>query len=449
MASATYRGIEPVSPGQTGAAKDETDEVAIHRETRLRRVGKRLAREAVVRNVFLALLWLCLSYAEGPDLAPYRLRFAELIILFIFLPSLTYGIIDFREARAAISEMWAFGQLKYGDISRMLSSRKVLADDILDSRPNIDVMHDQIGDSLAESERQVMEAIEQIGLLHSNASLQRQHIAQSIKSGKDLNESTQLRAENNRGIIVAIDMQLKEQIREFRSNFERIQNLAGDVGALTPLIKVITTIAQQTSLLALNAEIEATHAGSSGRGFAVVATEVRNLAVAITRAADDISGKINSTCKKVDRELDEARCSLQQHEAASAMSHLIADLAEMQQEFSKNGELLLDVITEVDANYEQSVNRLSQALGHIQFQDVMRQRMEHVQEALVEMRDHLQYLMELPRDPAWEGALDANFKTMLADHLGKYRMASQTATHLAVSGGENSSDHSRPAIELF
>jgi methyl-accepting chemotaxis protein len=95
------------------------------------------------------------------------------------------------------------------------------------------------------------------------------------------------------------------------------------------------------------------------------------------------------------------------------------------------------------------VNRLSQALGHIQFQDVMRQRMEHVQEALLEMREHLLYLMRKPCDPAWDGSLDITFKAMLSDHLKKYRMASQTVTHLAISGGDAKADDSRPAIELF
>jgi len=69
------------------------------------------------------------------------------------------------------------------------------------------------------------------------------------------------------------------------------------------------------------------------------------------------------------------------------MKNLIAELGEMQVDFGKNGELLLQVITEVDSNYEESVERLTQALGHIQFQDVMRQRMEHVETALLEMRD--------------------------------------------------------------
>ena len=255
--------------------------------------------------------------------------------------------------------------------------------------------------------------------------------------------------ENNKLIIAAIDMQLDAQTDEFRSNFERIQGLSHEVCALTPLIKVITSIAQQTNLLALNAEIEAARAGEAGRGFAVVAFEVRKLAVLSTQAASDISKKINATCRKVDEEMAGARESLQQHEASGAMSQLVGDLGEMQTEFAGNSELLLNVIAEVDANYEESITRLTQALGHIQFQDVMRQRMEHVQEALVEMRDHLLHLSGKLADFSWQGELDLRFRQMLESHKSRYRMASQNVTHLNAAGGEDKQDHSRPAIELF
>ena len=258
-----------------------------------------------------------------------------------------------------------------------------------------------------------------------------------------------MQVNTNKELIAAIQMQLETQLQETRGNFERVRHMSAEVCALTPLIKVITSIAQQTNLLALNAEIEAARAGSAGRGFSVVAMEVRKLAVLSTRAAADISTKINSTCKQVEAELKRAQEELSHQEANAAMNHLVNDLDAMQQSFSGNTGLLLTVITEVDASYSETVDRLSAALGHIQFQDVMRQRMEHVQKALEDLRDHVQVLAERSEDAGWDGTLDRTFKSMLDAHLSQYRMASQTATHLAVSSGAAQGAACGPAIELF
>jgi methyl-accepting chemotaxis protein len=395
------------------------------------------------------MLWLATSISVGAPFVPYRLHAAVLFFLFNILPLLGIEWLNWTQARHGIAALGAVGRLRESELAYVAIKRNAMRGELRDAKPFIDVMHDQIGDSLAESEREVSQAIEQMSCLHSSASEERHRIAQSIKSGKDLNESTHQRVENNKQIIAAIATQLQVQIEDFKNNYERIRGLANEVSALTPLIKVITSIAQQTSLLALNAEIEAARAGNAGRGFAVVANEVRKLAVLATKAAADIAAKINSTCNKVNREMLAAQASLAEHESSTVMNRLMEELNAMQHEFSRNGELLLDVITEVDANYQESVDRLSEALGHIQFQDVMRQRMEHVQEALVEMREHLLGLSELPLDDSWDGQIKSTFKSILNGHLGQYRMASQTQTHLAVAGGASAGDHSRPAIELF
>jgi methyl-accepting chemotaxis protein len=421
----------------------------IDRELRLRRIQKRIVFQVGFAVFCDALFLAFLFYFEGPTFVADWIRIVAGLAVLTILPLLTVEWWNWTMARRSVSDMWAFGQLNFDEVSRELAARKAIEADIKDSKPYIDVMHDQIGDSLYESEREVVVVIEQIDSLNAKSVQQREHIARSVKSAGELTQNTQVRLQNNQGIIAAIEMQLETQTNDLKENFERIQGLAGDVRQLTPLIKTITSIAQQTNLLALNAEIEAARAGSAGRGFAVVAFEVRKLAVLSTQAAADISTKIHATCKKVDDEMSEASTSLERHMAGNALSRMTTDLGEMQTEFCKNSQLLLEVITEVDANYEENVTRLSEALGHIQFQDVMRQRMQHVQEALLEMRDHLVQLTERPDRPGWDGLFSTTFKGMLEAHLSSYRMASQTATHLAVTGGNSDSALGGSAIELF
>lgn len=71
-----------------------------------------------------------------------------------------------------------------------------------------------------------------------------------------------------------------------------IKQLGESGVAIGKVIKVITSIAQQTKLLALNATIEAARAGEAGKGFAVVANEVKELAKETAQATEDISERI-------------------------------------------------------------------------------------------------------------------------------------------------------------
>ena len=75
---------------------------------------------------------------------------------------------------------------------------------------------------------------------------------------------------------------------------KELLQLREHTGKMQSIIDMINSIASQTSLLALNASIEAARAGDAGRGFAVVASEISNLADQTQGATGNITGLIDS-----------------------------------------------------------------------------------------------------------------------------------------------------------
>lgn len=135
-------------------------------------------------------------------------------------------------------------------------------------------------------------------------------INDSINSLTSISEESQENKERIEEAVQEIDQSFKKvantasEINSILVKFGEIKNSTNDLQqkaeGITQIVGIVSAIANQINLLALNASIEAARAGEAGRGFAVVAEEVRKLSIDTNQAVEDINSSLTSFVANID-----------------------------------------------------------------------------------------------------------------------------------------------------
>jgi len=158
------------------------------------------------------------------------------------------------------------------------------------------------------------------------------------------------------------------QIQNVESSVFRTANHVEEMGekfrSIEDMVTIITSIAEQTNLLALNAAIEAARAGEAGKGFAVVADEVRKLAEMSKASADEIHMQLTSFKNITDRALQEMSSSTKDVQAGNRAVQYIGESLEqiLQSVVGVNNKIQDDsaVIEEMSAGSEEILATIEQ-----------------------------------------------------------------------------------------
>jgi len=144
--------------------------------------------------------------------------------------------------------------------------------------------------------------------------IREQEVSEAAQTAFEISRQTDVSAQ--RGAVVVNDtMHTMSKIAvDMQAASGGVEALGKQSLLISSIIQTISSIAQQTNLLALNAAIEAARAGEQGRGFAVVADEVRQLAGRTSSATEEIASVVLQNQKLVDETVAEMANSKSQAE---------------------------------------------------------------------------------------------------------------------------------------
>lgn len=281
-----------------------------------------------------------------------------------------------------------------------VSAQEAKVTGLLDTLKRVAGEANQIASQVASASEKLSAQVEQV---NQGATVQNERTYQTATAMEEMN-ATVLEVAKNAGSAADSAAAAREEaargqeivtrsVAAIQGVAERAQNLkkgmdelGGQANDISHILEVISDIADQTNLLALNAAIEAARAGEAGRGFAVVADEVRKLAEKTMTATKEVEDAINQIVEgaqknmiSMDAAAEATRTSTElandSGEALGRIVHLVIDTsdqvhsiataAEEQSAASEEINLAVEDISSITRETSEGMNHAADAVVHL------------------------------------------------------------------------------------
>ncbi len=327
----------------------------------------------------------------------------------------------------------------YGDeymdaLNEISDIKETIGKDFIDFNGMVDEMYtfngslSGISNTMRDTSIDIRQALEQVAEAAIKQSADTEHLVGvlngSIESIMEISKESEENKEDIEKAVTDIDTSFKNVqntaaslhgvMEEFGEIKEGARNLLDSADKITEIVAIVSGIARQINMLALNASIEASRAGEAGRGFAVVAEEVRRLSVDTNQAVDEINDSLTAfagSVKEVAKGIDT------QYEVLASENRTLTNAVETSHASNSNLKGVSEVLVETSKHLSKEADTLSSLFENInRLVDTTEENTASTEEASASVSLYVEQISALSEQIGVFDGLIGNFQSALKEY---------------------------------